>query len=82
MRQAIGNLVFDTDAALKLACNSEGDVLYRTQGACIFAVASAPFLNPEITILKPDEALLAFNRCGEKYVDFKEAFPDTEWAET
>ncbi len=90
MRQAFNGIIYDTDKATLIARDPPDPFrrvryLYRTPQGAFFLYRATEWSHfeddPKITPLTQREAIDEYNHLEERYLDFLEAFPDTDFTE-
>lgn len=82
MKQAINNIIYDTEESVSLASGSElicVTELYRTKKGKYFqhvTVRYSPEPKESIEVLSTTQALEVFNKLSNRFIDYGEAFPD------
>ena len=79
MKKAVGGIIYSTETAVLIARNGAEDMLYRARNYRYFKVSGPPLCEPELSVLTDDEALFFYNRCVEKLIDYRFAFPFKEF---
>jgi hypothetical protein len=87
VKQAINNIIYDTDSSEVLASGSDLvclTVLYRTKKGNYFkhiTLDHLPEPNESIEILSITQAVKVYNKLSNRFFGFREAFPLVEFSE-
>lgn len=86
MKQAINNIIYDTECSEILASGSDlvcMTVLYRTKKGSYFKHLTLNCGEPNynIEVLSVTQAVEVYNKLSNRFFDFKEAFPSVEFSE-
>jgi hypothetical protein len=92
VQNAIDGIIYDTETATLLARDANYDSLsrplsytelYRSPKGHYFKSETSPHVPPSTRLasLSLDEAIAEYNRLPERWLGFREAFPDAEFTD-